>query len=198
METDMPSDPKKSIEIELLAELRNWREMIEHDRLAHIVKDAARRFSRSLQLRLGSHKITFGHWAFLRVLWEEDGLTQRELSERTGLMEPTAFSALKAMEELGFISRTKIPGNRKNLCVRLTERGHQLKSTLIPLAEEVNHIAISGISPENLKIVRHSLLTIIENLAADEMKASNRDIRIPPTRRISRPRLSSLRKDADC
>ena len=38
--------------------------------------------------------VAFGHWAFLRILWETDGLTQRALSEEAGLMEPTTSSAL--------------------------------------------------------------------------------------------------------
>ena len=45
--------------------------------------------------------MSFGHWTFLRILWEHDGLTQRALSEEAGVMEPTTFTALKAMERLG-------------------------------------------------------------------------------------------------
>jgi DNA-binding MarR family transcriptional regulator len=49
--------------------------------------------------------VSFGHWAFLRILWETDGLTQRALSVEAGLMEPTTSSALAAMEALGYIRR---------------------------------------------------------------------------------------------
>ena len=56
---------------------------------------------RALQARLAAHGVTFGHWTFLRILWEGDGLTQRELSDEAGVMEPTTFAALKAMERLG-------------------------------------------------------------------------------------------------
>ena len=90
------SEAKKKVkEAEVI--LRHWREAVPDDRFAHLVKDAGRGLTRALQMRLTEHSVSFGHWTFLRILWVEDGLTQRELSERAGLMEPTTFSALKAM-----------------------------------------------------------------------------------------------------
>src|SRR6202012_3887669 len=61
--------------------LRHWRDAVPDDRLAHLVKDAARAMIRGLQMRLAQHEVSFGHWAYLRVLWEADGLTQKELSD---------------------------------------------------------------------------------------------------------------------
>ena len=74
--------------------LQHWREAVPNDRLAHLVKDATRALLRALQMRLAAHSVSLGHWTFLRILWEKDGLTQRELSEQAGVMEPTTFSAL--------------------------------------------------------------------------------------------------------
>ena len=67
--------------------------------------------------------MSFGHWTFLRILWEGDGLTQRELSEQAGVMEPTTFSALKAMERLGYVTRRQVGGDRKKVYVFLTPKG---------------------------------------------------------------------------
>jgi DNA-binding MarR family transcriptional regulator len=74
--------------------IRHWREAVPNDRLAHLIRDASRAFHRALQVRLAQHGVQFGHWTFLRILWESDGLTQKELSERAGVMEPTTFSAM--------------------------------------------------------------------------------------------------------
>jgi DNA-binding MarR family transcriptional regulator len=91
--------------------LRHWREAVPNDRLAHLVRDAAKGLMRALHMRLIEHGVSFGHWSFLRILWEQDGLTQRELSAQAGVMEPTTFSALKAMEKLGYITRRQTRGN---------------------------------------------------------------------------------------
>src|SRR5664279_4462956 len=118
--------------------LRHWRDAVPNDRLAHLVKDATRALVRALQMRLAEHVVSFGHWTFLRILWEGDGLTQRELSEQAGVMEPTTFSALKSMERLGYVRRQQREGNRKKVYVSLTPKGRALRDRLVPLAEDVN------------------------------------------------------------
>jgi DNA-binding MarR family transcriptional regulator len=166
--------------------LRHWREAVPNDRLAHLVKDAMRGLGRALQMRLAKYSVSFGHWTFLRILWETDGLTQRELSERAGVMEPTTFSALKAMEKLGYVVRKRMPDSRKKVYVFLTPKGRALKAKLVPFAEEVNEVAIRGIAAADLAATRRSLLAVIENLARDELDAARKRRRIPSTRELGR------------
>ena len=110
-----------------------------------MVKDAYRGLSRTLQMRLREHSVLYGHWTFLRILWQADGLTQRQLSEQAGVMEPTTFAALQAMEKLGYITRQKMPNNRKQIRICLTPKGAALQSVMVPAAEDVNRIAMAGI-----------------------------------------------------
>lgn len=134
------------------------------ERLAHIIREAARALVRALTARLAEHGVSFGHWAFLRILWERDGLTQRELSEMAGVMEPTTFAALKAMEELGYIERRQVPENRKNVYVYLTPQGRALKKKLVCLAEDVNKVATRGVKADALATTRRVLLAMLDNL----------------------------------
>lgn len=150
--------------------LHHWRVILPKDRLAHLIRDVARMQTRALQTRLSEHGVSFGHWTFLRILWVQDGLTQRELSESAGVMEPTTFSAVKAMEGLGLIERRHLAGNRKNMHVFLTQKGRALEAALVPLAENVNAISVQGMSPRTIATVRKALLGMIENLADDESK----------------------------
>lgn len=153
--------------------LRHWREAVPDDRLAHLVKDATRALLRALQTRLAAHGISIGHWTFLRILWETDGLTQRELSEQAGLMEPTTFSAVKAMQRLGYVTRRHQAANRKKVYVFLTPKGRALKAKLVPLAETVNRVAARGIASDDIAITRATLLAVIENLAREEAAHGN-------------------------
>lgn len=166
--------------------LQNWREAVPNDRLGLIIKDAMRGLYRGMQMRMAEHNVSFGHWAFLRILWQEEGLTQRALSERAGVQEPTTFSALKAMEKVGYISRRQMPDNRKNVYIYLTPEGRALEKVLLPLAFEVNETAISGIPEADLAVTRRTLLTIIENLVADEAGCEVRGRRrMPSTRELA-------------
>ena len=148
--------------------LRHWREAVPNDRLAHLIRDTERAFRRALQIRLAAHNVPFGHWSYLRILWEADGLTQKELSARAGVMEPTTFSAMKVMESLGYIVRRQLPTNKKNVYVYLTPAGRALKEHLVPLAEDTNDISISGVKPADVATTRRVLLAMIANLAQDE------------------------------
>lgn len=163
--------------------LSHWIEAVPNDRLAHLVRDATRAFSRALQVRLNAHNVSFGHWTFLRVLWEHDGLTQRQLSEEVGVMEPTTYAAVRSMEALGYVLREQRHGNRKNIHVRLTSRGRALKRKLVPLAVDVNRIGVAGIDPADVVNTRRVLIAIITNLAADELTAAELPRRSPAGRR---------------
>ena len=149
--------------------LKHWQNAVPHDRLAHLVRDSGRAYSRALQLRLAHHDVSFGHWTFLRILWESDGLTQSELSVQAGVMEPTTFTAMKKMESLGYITKRQSPENKKNLYIHLTPKGRKLKQLLVPLAEEVNQISVEGVSESDVATTRRVLLAILSNLANDQV-----------------------------
>lgn len=180
--------------------LRHWQEAVPQDRLAHLVKDAWRAFMRILQLRLMEHSVSFGHWTFLRILWEKDGLTQKELSVEAGVVDPTTHAALKTMEKLGYISRRKSPNNKKNIYIYLTKKGRDLQQELIPLAVEINEVAVKGASEDDIATTRRTLRKIISNCAAFEKSAAEQQNTLPSTRelanRISKKARQNRRKAA--
>ena len=178
--------------------LHHWREAVPEDRLAHLVKDATRALVRALQMRLGEHGVSFGHWTFLRILWERDGLTQRELSGQAGVMEPTTFSALTAMEKIGYVRRRRVAENRKNIYVFLTAKGRALKERLVPLAEDVNRVAVTGVAEGDISKTREILIAIIENLARDEARTADGARRVPSTRELARLIAAGAKRRRSC
>jgi DNA-binding MarR family transcriptional regulator len=135
------------------------------DRLAHLIRNARRGLARALQAGLLEHNVAFGHWTFLRILWIRDDINQRRLSALAGVMEPTTFAALQAMEKLGYIVRRQRPGNRKNIYVYLTDEGRSLRDKLAPIAIEINGRSTRGVSEADIAATRRTLLAIIGNLS---------------------------------
>ncbi|HDZ80612.1 MAG TPA: MarR family transcriptional regulator [Roseobacter sp.] len=150
--------------------------------MARLVRLAARAFNRSLQMRLNTEGVTFGQWIFLRILWSHDGLSQRELSDKAHLTEPTAHSALRRMEELGFIVRRNVGSNKRRQHAFLTEKGWDLRDRLEPMAVETNESAIAGLKDDEVTILRRALSKMIRNLEHDEKVGASRGLKIPSTR----------------
>ena len=116
--------------------------------LGYQVRQLNRAIQRDLQSRIQPHGATLGAWYFLRVLWETDGLTQRELADRTGTQEPTAAIALRGMEEAGWITREPDQADRRKMGIRLTEAGRALRESLLPEAHAVIETATRGMSAD--------------------------------------------------
>ena len=135
--------------------------------LSHVVRDVHRSFSRALQSRIASHGVSMGQWFFLRALWEEDGLTQRELSQRVGMMEPTTVTALNTMEHKGLVERVRNSHDRRKVNIFLTERGRGLKEVLLDCASDVNDQATRGIPPADLLRALEVLCRISANLGGN-------------------------------
>jgi len=138
------------------------------DRAAHLLKLASKATARAMQDRLAEHSVAYGHWTFLRILWREDGLSVTELSKRASVAKPATVAAVRAMEELGYIRRRKTDENQKNIYIDLTKHGRTLEKTLVPLALEVNDLAMRGISKADQKIFKDALVAVIRNLDAKE------------------------------
>jgi DNA-binding MarR family transcriptional regulator len=98
------------------------------------------------------------------VLWEEDGLTQRELSQRVGMMEPTTVTALNGMEKRGYVKRVRNAKDRRKINIFLTDKGRALKARLLPFVPEINRVACKNISEADLEVLKNLLASMKKNL----------------------------------
>jgi len=135
--------------------------------IGYLTRIAFRAFSRALEVRTAPHGVSSGQWRFLRVLWREDGITQRELSRRVGMREPTTVIALKSLERSGFVVRKKSEEDRRKVHVFLTPQAQALEAVLLPAVAEVNDVALAGLSKTEIDILRKALTQVGRNLAAD-------------------------------
>ena len=123
------------------------------DSLGFQIRDLNRAMQRALYLRIQPGGVTLGAWYFLRVLWEEDRLTQRELATRTGMQEPTAVIALRGMEHAGWITRARSTEDRRKVHIRLTASGHALREAMLPAAHRVIAQATDGMTEQEVSIL---------------------------------------------
>lgn len=166
----------------MLDDTRPWLDAGASDRLSHLINELSRELKRALQIRLMEHNVSHGFWPYLRVLWERDEVTQRELSELVGLTEPTTHSALVAMEKLGYVERYRLPDNMRKTYVQLTEKGRALKDALVPIADELNAVAVKGVSAADVEVVRRVVVLMKRNLQKHEVEMQ---LSMPPLRKMT-------------
>ena len=133
--------------------------------VGYLVRDVHRSLARTLQSRIASHGVSIGQWFFLRALWDEDGLTQRELSQRVGMMEPTTVTALNGMERRGLVERVRNTHDRRKVNIYLTPKGRALRDVLLPCSVEVSREATHGVSKPDLAIAMDVLRRMAANLS---------------------------------
>ena len=119
---------------------------------------------------------------------DRDGITQRDLSTRLGLMEPTVHTALEKMLKAGLIRREHRDGNKKKKYIYLSDTGRLLRAELEPLAVEVNDIATEGLQDDDLSKLRAMLLHMHANLSVDEASALEQGLSMPSTRKLGEPK----------
>ena len=130
----------------------------------YLVRDAHRAFQRLLERRIAAYGVTRGQWYFLRVLWNADGLSQRELSARVGMMEPTTVIALRSMERAGLIRRVRSDDDRRKVRVSLTAKAKRLRNELLTVARTITDEAEEGIPPRDLAGFRRVIGRMTANL----------------------------------
>ena len=136
--------------------------------IGYLVRDVHRSLARALQSRIASHGVSMGQWFFLRALWDKDGLTQRELSQRVGMMEPTTVTALNGMERRGLVERVRNTHDRRKVNIYLTPKGRALRDVLLPCSLEVNREATQGVSKAELAVAMDVLRRMAVNLTGTQ------------------------------
>jgi DNA-binding MarR family transcriptional regulator len=100
---------------------------------------------------------------FMREVWIEEGLSQRELSARVGTAESTTVSALRVLERRKLIKRIAKPNDRRAIRVYLTPVGRQLQHEVVPKIQKVNELLVRGIPANDLETFNRVLARIQEN-----------------------------------
>jgi DNA-binding MarR family transcriptional regulator len=130
----------------------------------YLVRDAHRAFQRLLERRIAPFGVTRGQWYFLRVLWNAEGLSQRELSARVGMMEPTTVIALRGMERAGLIRRVRGADDRRKVLVFLTVKAKRLRNELLAVARSITEEAEEGVAARDRATFRRVIARMTANL----------------------------------
>ena len=106
------------------------------------------------------YDLTPQQFGLLRFLWEEDGITQVELSNRSQIDRTTIGGLIDRLEQSGLLKRLPHPDDRRAYKISLTKEGSRLEKELAPLAEELHRKILAPLTPEEVE----TLTTILHKL----------------------------------
>lgn len=110
--------------------------------------------------KFGNYGLTPQQFGLMRFLWEEDGITQVELSNRSQIDRTTIGGLIDKLELLAMVKRMPHPDDRRAYRISLTETGRNLEKELAPLADELQATILSPLSAEEVE----SLVTILQKI----------------------------------
>ena len=132
--------------------------------LGFIANRLVKSFLKVLDHKLSEFDLTGAQFCVLTKLFEEQGLTQTQLAHRLYIESPTLVRTLDRLEEAGLIERRRVPEDRRAFHIFLTEKGEKMKNLLMQKGREVHEIAIKGMSPDEVKMLKDLLFNLWHNL----------------------------------
>lgn len=129
----------------------------------YLVNHMARLFARGLAARIRPLGVSIGTFPALLELWEEDGLTQKQLVERLDIEQATMANTLARMERDGLIRRLRDDADGRVQRVWLTEHARALRIPAIEAALAENAEALAGLSEDE----RRQFIALMRRVIAD-------------------------------
>ena len=100
----------------------------------------------------------------LYVLWQEDGIPIKTVSDQCGLAITSLTTMLERMEKQGLITRVQAPSDRRKTLLYLTDKARSLKSAYDEVSGQMGDIYYKGFTVEEIRQFEDYLDRVRNNL----------------------------------
>ena len=100
----------------------------------------------------------------LYVLWQEDGVPIKTISERCGLAITSLTTMLERMEKSGLIIRQQDSGDKRKTLIFLTDKAKAMKEDYDAVSDRMSAIFYQGFTEEEIRNFEEHLERIRLNL----------------------------------
>jgi len=92
---------------------------------------------------LNDLNLTYPQYLVLMVLWEEDGISINQISEKLLLQTNTLSPLLKRMEKMDLLKRQRSNKDERTVIIKLTKKGAHLKVKATCIPEKLLNILVT-------------------------------------------------------
>ncbi|MGF1767625.1 MarR family transcriptional regulator [Enterovibrio makurazakiensis] len=125
-----------------------------------VANDASKTFDNELK----KHGLTVALWPTLMCLWEEEGVTQRDIAAKSKVENSTTTRTLDKLEALGLVERQADPNSRRSFRIYLTDKGRALEHELLPIPANVNQQLLGTLDLEEREEMIRLLQKLVEKI----------------------------------
>lgn len=100
----------------------------------------------------------------LYVLWQEDGVPIKTVSDQCGLAITSLTTMLERMEKQGLITRIQDPSDKRKTLLFLTDKARSLKNDYDEVSNQMGDIYYRGFSEEEIRQFEGYLDRVRNNL----------------------------------
>ena len=138
-----------------------------YSQYSFILDRTARRVKQYAQTSFAQNdfNITIDQWSVIKILYQEDPMTHKDLSERSGKDQPTLTRIIDNIIKKGLVKRVEHPSDRRCLQIRLTEAGRKKVEELSPNIASIRMKAWENLSDDDFANFTRILDTIYNNLS---------------------------------
>lgn len=124
---------------------------------------AVRSLRTTLDRALQTQGLRLGQYQVLRVLWERDGLTPRDISTRLAVEMPTVTRTVQRMMRDALVRRESHPSDARSVNIFLTRRGFEIREQVEALLENEMSRILAGFTREDRRI----MIALLERMHAN-------------------------------
>lgn len=138
------------------------------DFLCFSIYSTSHAFNRVYQPMLKGLGLTYPQFIAMVLLWEQDGQSVSELGRKLFLQSNTLTPMLKRLETLGYVKRSRDPGDERQVHIRLTEAGRKLRLRAWDIAGNVRKA--TGLQDRQLKDLREGVDALRKALGSKDSR----------------------------
>lgn len=140
-------------------------EFVKEDSAGYLVNHMARIFAQGLSSRIKPLGLSTGTFPALLELWDQDGLTQKDLVKRLDIEQATMANTLNRMARDGLVIRKKDPNDGRAQRIWLTDHARGLQEPAVAAAMAVNDAALAGLDPQERRLLMSLMRRVIAGAA---------------------------------
>ncbi|WP_102346253.1 MarR family winged helix-turn-helix transcriptional regulator [Bacillus sp. Marseille-P3661] len=142
--------------MEIIRDRRNW--------FGSLFRRISLNLTNMADHKMAIHGLTSSDYWILKLLWEKDGMTQKELVNQLSVKPASLTGMIDKLVDKGWIIRSADSKDARIKRIFLTKEGKELEYTAADMIVECEETITMGLSDSEKRILKIALKKVLDNL----------------------------------